>query len=220
MQGRHAVAPMLAWAGRLRQLQASRIVFNVLSEERVLCRVGCIYDAAADVESWPAFLEAFVDTVRGNVTAMFFCDLAAPWARFENFVRFDRYYARGHAAHYNSVNPWIQSWRMCLNRAGPESIGTSQERVGLGELERMEFYSDYPLLVHQIGSSLTKTNENCSAFTCSCPHRIGPFCLSDLKLFPHLQGVMHFCERVAALNTQYRASLDALNHQPTGTILN
>ncbi len=66
----------------------------------------------------------------------------------------------------------------------------------------------------------TGGDENCSAFTCLCPHRIGTFCLSDLKLFPHLQGVIHLYERMTALNQQYRASLDALNHQPIGTILN
>jgi DNA-binding CsgD family transcriptional regulator len=207
---------------------AVRIAYNIpmLSEESVLSLVARIYDAVADVELWPAFLQDFADAVHGTATAMLFYDWSVPGARLETAVRFDPEYAHRYVEHYNTVNPWIKSWKAHLNRAGPDSIGTSEERVELAVLEKTEFYNDYLLpqnTIHQIGCIVTKTEETCSAFTCLRPRQNGPFGPAEEELlrllFPHLQRGMEFYKRMATLEGQYRASLDALDRLPTGVIL-
>jgi DNA-binding CsgD family transcriptional regulator len=188
--------------------------------------VARIYDAASNVELWPAFLQDFADAVQGTTTAILFYDWSVPSARIETAIRVDPDYARRYVEYYNTVNPWIKSWKVHINRAGPDSIRTSEERIEQPALEKTEFYNDYLLpqnTVHQIGCIVTKTDETGSALTCLRPRQTGPFGPAEVELlrilFPHLQRGMEFYKRMAALEGQFRATLDALDRLPTGVIL-
>lgn len=200
---------------------------QMLAESRVLRLVGRVYDAAADPELWPAFLEDFADTVGGTSTGILVYDWSVQGANVGGVcVRFDPDSARSYCDHYNAVNPWMKSWKTHLNRAGPESIGTSEERVELGVLEKTEFYNDYLLpqdTIHQLGCFMTRTEKASAGFTCLRSRRTGPFGSAELELlrllFPHLERGIQFQNKIAELQGKYRASLGALELLPNGVIL-
>jgi DNA-binding CsgD family transcriptional regulator len=197
----------------------------VTSEERLLSLVGRIYDAAADVSLWPQFLEEFADAVHGTTTALLYYDLASPALMLGIGCRFDPEYRDKYTQYYNRVNPRLASWKRRLNQAGPESIGTSEERVELSQLKKTELYNDYLLpqdTVHQVGCIMTKTDESCSAFACLRPQKTGPFGPAEIELlhllFPHLQRAVQLHKELAELEGAHRSSLDALDRLPTGVI--
>lgn len=198
----------------------------MLSQEKVLSLVGRIYDAAADVRLWPAFLEDFADAVDGTTTGLIFYDWSASDAKLDVSVRYDPAYARQYVQHYYSVNPWTQAWKKRWNCAGPETIEAGDENVELALLEKTEFYNDYLLPqsdAHQMGCMLTKTDQTFAAFTCMRRRKTGAFGPDELDLlrllFPHLQRAVTFRRKVAELEGRYHASLDALDRLPTGVIL-
>jgi DNA-binding CsgD family transcriptional regulator/PAS domain-containing protein len=198
----------------------------VLSEERVLTLVGRIYDAVADGELWHAFLQDFADAVHGTTTAILFYDWSVPGARVDAAIRWDPEFSRRYRDYYNTVNPWIKSWKANLNLAGPDSITASEQLVELSVLEKTEFYNDYLLpqnTVHQMACMITKAENTGSAFACMRQRETGPFGRAEIELlralFPHLQRGMQFYKRMASLEGQYRASLDALNRLPMGVVL-
>jgi DNA-binding CsgD family transcriptional regulator len=199
---------------------------EVLSQERVLGLIGRIYDAAADAQLWPAFLQDFADAVDGSVTGVVFDDWSASNATIEASVNLDPADARRYVQHYYGVSPWIEEWKKRWSRAGASMIETSDQLVELAELEKTEFYSDFLSrlnVAHQMGFMLTKTDQKSSAFTCLRSRRTGPFGTAELALLravlPHLERALMFHRRIAELEGRYHASLDALDHLTTSVIL-
>ncbi len=199
---------------------------QVLSQERVLGLIGRIYDAASDSQLWLKFLQDFAATVDGSIAILFFYDWSASDAKIDASVGFDPVYADQYVRHYYSVDPWIEAWKKRWNRAGPETIETSDQNVELTVLAKTEFYHDLliPLKVtHQVGCMLTKTDHRSSAFTCLRPRKRGPFGTAELTLlrilFPHLERALTFHSKMAELQGRHHASLDALDCLQTGVIL-
>jgi DNA-binding CsgD family transcriptional regulator/PAS domain-containing protein len=206
----------------------SRLAYNtqVLPQERLLSLVGRIYDAAADVGLWPAFLHDLADAVGGTTTAIVQYDLQTWRGSLVAGVRFDPEYARRWCNYYSTVDEWFFAWKRHVNSDGPESVVTSEELVDLAKLKRTEFFNDYLLpqdTIHQFGGAIALEDQWCVGITCLRSHQQGPFRSTEVELlrllFPHLQRAMQFHKRMSVLQGHYRASLDALDRLPSGVIL-
>jgi DNA-binding CsgD family transcriptional regulator/PAS domain-containing protein len=105
-------------------------------------------------------------------------------------------------------------------------VAISEELVQTAHLKRTEFYNDYLLpqdTVHQFGGAILKAGAWCAGFTCLRPHHRGPFGEDEVALlrllFPHLQRAVQMERKIAELEGQHQASLDALNRLPIGVWL-
>jgi hypothetical protein len=58
-------------------------------DERILRLVGLIYDAVADPQVWPVFLEELAETVGGDGTVLFAVEPEAPLRSIAAMTRFD-----------------------------------------------------------------------------------------------------------------------------------
>jgi len=198
----------------------------MLSPERLSQLVAKIYDAAADRARWPAFLEDFADVVHGTATAILHYDSALPIANLDAGINYAPDYARNYLNYYHKLNPWTQSWKSRMNRAGLDSISPSEDRISLRDLEKTEFYNDHLRphdTIHQIGGMIDMTEQRHSGFTCLRTRQAGPFGADDVDLlrllFPHLERAMQFNRRFAALDGSHRTSLDVLDMLTAGVIL-
>lgn len=198
----------------------------MLTGDKALTLIDLIYNAAANPERWPAFLQTFADTVDGTETLLLFYDWSARGSNVAAIgVRFDPTYLRAYSEHYNRLNPWMKSFKTRLNCAGLPSVQTSDEFVPLADLEKTEFYNDYLLpqdTVHQMGCFMDKTEHTGCAFTCLRPRKSGAFGRTEVELLglllPHLQRAVGFQRRISRLEGRQRASLDALDRLTTGVI--
>jgi DNA-binding CsgD family transcriptional regulator len=188
--------------------------------------IARIYDAAGNLEEWPAFLEDFADAIGGTTTALLFYNWSSPVQNQSIAVRFDPHYAELYRSYYSTINPWLRSWRTLVNRPGVDSVGVSESRMDLADLKKTEFYNDYLRpqdTIHQIGCIITTTSTTCSAFTCLRPSRAGPFGDSEVEflkqLAPHLQKGIVLYDRITKVQGEHRLALDALDSVPLGIIL-
>jgi DNA-binding CsgD family transcriptional regulator len=205
----------------------SAIISKVLSQDKLLGLIGRIYDAAADAQLWPAFLEAFADAAAGTTTALVHYDLQESRADICASIRFDPYYVGRYNAYYGTRDAWKAAWLARFNRTSPEAIVTCEELVSPDQLGKTEFFSDYLLpqdTVHQFGGPINISDGRCcSTLTCLRPRKRGPFgpeAVGFLRLLlPHLQRAIQFHRRIAESEGRYHASLDALDRLTTGAIL-
>jgi DNA-binding CsgD family transcriptional regulator len=197
----------------------------MLQGDRLLALVGRIYDATADRVLWPAVLEDFAGAFDSSLAGLMHYDLPAPHADWVVFAGLDPDYARQYIEYYSSINPWIARAAR-TNAQGTESITTSEQLLAFSEFKQTEFYNDFAShcgTVHQIGGIISRRNDWCSAVTVCRTPKAGPFGPAEVELlralFPHFQRAMQFHRRMADLEGCFRASLDALDHLPTGVIL-
>jgi DNA-binding CsgD family transcriptional regulator/PAS domain-containing protein len=200
---------------------------EALSQSRVLGLIGRIYDAAADAQPWPTFLERFADAVAGTATALVHYDFQESRANIDASIRFDPDYVRRYDAYYGSCDAWKAAWLARFNRTSAQAIVTCEELVDPDQLGKTEFFNDYLLpqdTVHQFGGPINiREGRWCSTLTCLRPRKTGPFgpeAVSLLRLLlPHLQRVFQLHRRLAELEGRYHASLHALDCLPTGVML-
>lgn len=199
---------------------------QVLTQDRLFSLVGRIYDAAAEPPLWSVFLKEFVDIVNAEMASLLYYDLECGKAKLAVSFGWDPDCVKQYSGYYSAINPWINAWKTNLNRAGPETVETSDQRTPFAQLKKTEFYNDYLInqnMAHQVGCMMTKTEESCSAFTCVRSRMRGPFRPPEVELlrclFPHLQRAIQFHKRIAEWQGYYHISLDALDHLATGVIL-
>jgi DNA-binding CsgD family transcriptional regulator/PAS domain-containing protein len=198
----------------------------MLSQEIILRLIAKFYDAAADRRFWPEFLQEFAQAARGTTTAIIYYDSTLPTANFEAGVNYSEEYGRNYLEYYHKVNPWTRSWKSQLDRPGLDSIGTSEQRVPLRDLEKTEFYNDHLLphdTIHQVGCMIEKTEHRHSGFTCLRPRQSGPFGQDEVDLlrllYPHLERAMQFNRRLAFLEGRCLASFEVLDMVAAGVVL-
>jgi len=200
---------------------------EVLSQEMVLGLIGRIYDAAADPQFWPAFLQDFADAVAGTATALVHYDFQESRANIGASIQFDPDYVGRYNAHYVSCDAWKAAWLARFNRTAAEAIVTCEELVSPDQLAKTEFFNDYLSpqdTVHQFGGPIDISEGRwCSTLTCLRPQKRGPFGPEAVRLLrlllPHLQRAIQFHRRSAELEGQQRTSLAALDHLAVATIL-
>jgi DNA-binding CsgD family transcriptional regulator/PAS domain-containing protein len=196
------------------------------SEEKVLELVGQIYDAGADEQHWPAFLESLADALSATVTALSYHDLTSPRATFVTAARMDPAGPRRYVEYYGSCDPYRAAWLTRFNRAGPDTIYTGEQLIPKDDFERTEYFNDFfPVhdIAHQIGAPIALSSSWACNFASHRPVGKQPFGPEDVRLlrhlWPHLHRALQFHRKFAELEGQQRASVDALDRLSTAVIL-
>jgi PAS domain-containing protein len=196
------------------------------SEDKVLGLVGQIYDAAADEQQWPAFLESLADAISATATDLVYHDLTAPRATLLTAIRIDPDAQRRYVEYYGAFDPHRAAWLARFSRAGPETICTGEQLFAKDELERTEYFNDFSLvhdILHQLATPIAVNSSWACNLSCHRPASKKPFGSEDVRLlrhlWPHLQRAVQFHRKFAELEGQQRASLDALDRLSTAVIL-
>jgi DNA-binding CsgD family transcriptional regulator/PAS domain-containing protein len=197
------------------------------SEEKVLELVGHIYEAAADEQHWPAFLEKLADAMSATATTLIYHDLAAaPRATSITAARMDPYGPRRYVEYYGSFDPYRAAHLTRFSRAGPEAIYVGEQLIPKDDLERTEFFNDFSLvydIVRHVGAPIAINSSWACNLACHRPAGKQPFGPEDVRLlrhlWPHLQRAIQFHRKFAELEGQQRASLDALDRLSAAVIL-
>lgn len=198
----------------------------MLTHEKLSSLIGKIYGAAADASLWPQFLEEFADAIGGTASGIVYYDLRLPGSNSGVFGRTDPEQSRKYLEHFANINPWMKAWETRQYPDGPMSITISDQLIELSRLKKTEFYHDFLRLydqAHQFSGMISKTQDWGAEYFCVRSRRKGPFGPAEVKalrtIFPHLQQAMQLRRRMAELEGENRALLDALDRLPVGVIL-
>jgi hypothetical protein len=121
-------------------------------EEQILELVGLVYDAAADPQVWPAFLERLADAIDGDGTVFFAVEPEAPLRIIAALTRFDPLLIDRYAREF-SDNIWV---RRADEHFQDHEVRYSQGLTSRGELLSDRYYSDF-LYPAQVADSFSLT---------------------------------------------------------------
>jgi DNA-binding CsgD family transcriptional regulator/PAS domain-containing protein len=185
--------------------------------------VGLIYEAALDPTLWEGFLKQFADAVGSSGSALFFQDHDSSQGQISVAYRYEPFYQRQYAEHFAGVNVWLQ--RMA-GQTKSGDIRNSLVACSDNELVRTEYYNDWlrpQELFFGYGGTILRDGSITTNITAMRARRAGPFGEEETALLellmPHLQRALQLHRRIAALEAQRSASLEALDQLAAGVIL-
>lgn len=192
-----------------------------IDESVVLDLVGRIYEAAAEPERWPGFMEAFGRAVSAEGVVLWLHDFKDGSADFDGsgaslacFTGFDPAAIGCYAAHYSGVNVWTQN----EDKLPAGSVVTSSMLYADADLVRTEYYNDWLKpqdLFFALGGIVAKQETLAVKFSALRSSRCGTYSEEDLALYrvlmPHLQRAVSLHRRLAQTRLPGQTALASLD---------
>lgn len=200
-----------------------------IDETVLLDLVGRIYEAAAELDRWPGFMEAFGRVVDASGVVLWLHDFADGSANFDGsgnslacFTGFDPEAVASYAAHYSHVNVWAQNEdKLCSG-----SVVTSAMLYPDADLVRTEYYNDWLKpqgLFHALGGVVVKKETLAVKFSALRSSRRGMYSENELALYrllmPHLQRAVSLHRHLAHTRLPGQAAVASLDLLPTAVWL-
>jgi DNA-binding CsgD family transcriptional regulator len=200
-----------------------------IEEPVMLDLVGRIYEAAAEPDRWPGFMQAFARAVDAEGVVLWLHDFADGSASFDGsgaslacFTGFDPAAIGSYAEHYSGVNVWAKN----EDKLTSGSVVTSSMLYPDAELVRSEYYNDWLKpqdLFYALGGVVTKHETLAVKFSAMRSKRLGAYTERQLELYrlltPHLQRAVDMHRRLAQARLPGQAALASLALQPTAVWL-
>lgn len=193
---------------------------NVLSEDQALDLVGRIYDAAAEPEFWPSFLERLAEAIQGGQAQIVLYSLEHRHGNLTATARQDPLLKAQYDQYYGALDCWGAHGRH-LMRGG--NVVTGQMLCPDSVLSSSEFYQDFLRRAdafHQVCGFVYKEENAAALISTLRPQRVGPFGEEAMQLLrtllPHLQRALHLHRRIVELGSMANSASAALNRCPFG----
>jgi DNA-binding CsgD family transcriptional regulator/PAS domain-containing protein len=196
---------------------------DLQSERNTLDLIGLIYDAAADPQVWPVFLERLGGFLQTPANALYIQDLSEQLASASAVVGFDPSYVRSYEEHYAAMNPFVLQGDSHLFEG---NVCLSTVLCPERELVKTDFFHEW-ITPQRLGDSIMGVLFRSRDLTCliECIRLQGArdFGERDFSLLrilmPHLQRAVQLHLRIANLESERKAAADALNRWSMGVIL-
>lgn len=200
-----------------------------IDEPVVLDLVGRIYEAAAEPERWPDFIQAFGRAVNAEGVVLWLHDFKDGSADFNGtgtslacFTGFDPAAIGSYAEHYSGVNVWAKN----EDKLQAGSAVTSSMLYPDADLVRTEYYNDWLRpqdLFYSLGGVVAKQDTLSVKFSALRSTRIGGYTETELALYrslvPHLQRGVAMHRRLAQTRLPGQAALASLDLLPSAVWL-
>jgi DNA-binding CsgD family transcriptional regulator/GAF domain-containing protein len=186
--------------------------------------VGRAYEAAADAEQWPQFLDALAAATDCEGTLVWLHDPADNSARFRDAgasfvsnVRIAPEFARSYVEHYTYTNVLLKD----LETLSEGTVMNSSSVIQPSEFEKTEYYNGWlrPQGVGYLaGGPVLKRNGTVAMLSLSRLEQRGPFTDTHLRmiglLMPHLRRACLLHQRLTRLRAEGTGALAALDLLP------
>lgn len=186
--------------------------------------VGRAYEAAADAEQWPHFLDALAAATDCEGTLVWLHDPADNSARFRDAgssfvsnVRIAPEFARSYVEHYTYTNVLLKD----LDTLNEGAVMNSSSVIQPSEFEKTEYYNGWlrPQGVGYLaGGPVLKRNGAVAMLSLSRLEQRGPFTEAHLRLIgllmPHLRRACLLHQRLTRLRAERSGALAALDLLP------
>jgi DNA-binding CsgD family transcriptional regulator/PAS domain-containing protein len=187
------------------------------TDSQILELVGLVYDAAANPDTWPRFLERLAETIDGDGTVLFALEPEMPLRSIAALTRFDPVLIDRYVREFPE-NIWVQR---ADSRFKDHEVRYSQGLTTTAELQRDRYYADFlgPARVAHSYSLKIDYGASLPAYLASTrsPRKPG-FEETEgkvlLTLEPHIRRALELHRRVGG-NLAFNRMLDAL---PTGIV--
>jgi len=190
------------------------------THELVLDLVGRIYDAAAEPELWPIFLEKFAEAIHGAPTQILLYDVEHHRGNLTATVRLDPWYKAKYDEYYGRLDCWGAHGRHLMNTG---NVVTGQMLCPDAILSGSEFYNDFLKPIdsfHQFCGFVFQEQTAVALISTLRPQRAGPFDDEAVQLLsllmPHLQRAIQLHQKIVGLRAQAESSTGALDCLPIG----
>lgn len=183
--------------------------------------VGRVYEAAAEADLWPQFLNAIADATDCEGTIIWLQNASENGACFRDTddsfirnVRIEPEFLKSYAEHYVHTNILVKG----IDDAPEGVLMSSSALVPDAQLHKTEYYADWlrPQGVgYCIGGPVLKRGSDVAIFSLSRLKRRGPFADSDLRLMqllmPHLRRACLLHQRLTRLRAERSGGLAGLD---------
>lgn len=193
-----------------------------MSRDELIGLITRIYEAAADQNRWPVFLEKLAELFAARTTTLLLQNLQQPQGNVAFAVRTDPALVREYEEHYSKVTVWSTRGRHLMTQG---NVVTGEMVCSASDVRRSE-YSEYLGklgVFHGYGAVIQRDNALASMLVSLRPARVGPFERNDVEilqiLMPHLQQAVQIHRRLAGSQIVERGSLEALNRSALGIVL-
>ena len=200
-----------------------------LGESTLHKLIGLIYEAAVDLDRWPAFLARFSQAMNAGGSMIWVHDFDGNRTRLEtssvSFASasgFDPSYLESLTTHYSDRNVWVQNETALRPGVPVNSSMLYPDR----DLPRTEWYNDWlrPQGYRYAIGGLVLREENLAVkFTCLRPEKLGEFGPKELQfyalLLPHLRRACAIYRRLATTHTALDGTCRTLDLLPMGVWL-
>jgi len=174
------------------------------------------YEAAAEPELWPRFLESYNDAVSSDIALLQVHDFDANKSTLVSSFGMTLPFSQSYNEYYSKRNVWRERGR-ALYAEG--AVNLDQEQCPRSVLERSEFYNDYILhlrVAHSMGGVIARRRNRFPTLTSLRNHRKGEFGEDARRitkfLLPHLTRAWTVFERLELL----AAGESVLENMPIG----
>jgi DNA-binding CsgD family transcriptional regulator/PAS domain-containing protein len=192
-----------------------------VTQDQLLRLIGHIYDAALEPARWKDFVDDLAGICSGTAAITTQYSLGTE-ARISASSGLDPSFARSYESYYCSTRPWARD----VDRMITGEIFTPGMRLGQGEYERSEYFSDWlrPQGIYHLSSCLVERQGQGTTFlTLSRSRRAGEFTTAEFlftrELVPHLQRALQMHRRLFAVTRQRDLLAHGLGGLGIGAIL-
>jgi DNA-binding CsgD family transcriptional regulator len=200
-----------------------------LGESTLHKLIGMIYEAAVDLDRWPAFLDHFAQAMNSGGTMIWVHDfdgnrtnLETNSVSFVSAIRFDPAYLDSLTTYYSDRNVWVQNETTLKPGVPVNSSMLYADR----DLPRTEWYNDWLRpqgYRYAIGGLVLREANLAVKFTSLRPEKLGEFGPKELRfyaqLLPHLRRACAIYRRLATTQAALDGTRLALDLLPMGVWL-
>lgn len=174
-----------------------------LTETGLLRLALLAYDAAAEPELWPRFLELYNEAISGDATLIRIHNLGLNESNILAAFAISTPLRQAYNEHYSKLNVWRKAGR-ALYVAG--RVNLDQELCSRSLLERSEFYNDYMRIIggeYTMGAVIARHQNQAPTLTALQGRRKGGFEEAQRNaakfLLPHLASAWTVFEKLELL---------------------
>ena len=190
--------------------------------ETTLPLVERLYDAVADDEAWPGFLDALAREVEGVVPGLYINERASDSALFVRVTGLDPEWAHAYDTYYKGCD--LRRPRIQALPAGSVFVGSAL--VDDRKLVQSEFYNDFLRpqgFYHIMGGVPLENDDIVAVLRVVRPRTAPPFGRREAalvhRLMPHLSRALRLHQRLTAATARRDDAVEVLDWFPTGVLL-
>jgi DNA-binding CsgD family transcriptional regulator len=184
--------------------------------------VALAYEAGAEPQRWPLFLERIGNIIGDRTCTLQIQDLRRAQGSLAFSFRVDPAYIQAYESHFAAINPWT--------RHGADAMQTgrviaSEMALPRRELVRTEFYADFLRpqdVVRSLVGVIERTGDVAAFLSFQRSARGGDWTPDELsllnRLMPHLQRALSVHRRLGAQRQTHEALVDTADRLPWGVL--
>jgi DNA-binding CsgD family transcriptional regulator len=193
-----------------------------LQERDLTEAIALAYEAGADPERWPLFLEKVATTIADGSSGLQIQDLGRDEGSFAFAVLADPAYIDAYEKHFAALNPWT---RLGAPKMQPGLVIYDEMVLSTRQLKKTEFYGDFLRpqgIAHSLAGVIDREGD-ITAFVSFCRSaRRGPWTADEIgllaNLMPHLQRAVQIHRRLGSERLQHEALVETADRLPWGVL--